>query len=80
MLPMLFLFFGFRKISLKQPGVALGLLVLAIVFAGYAAIFITTPHRLEWHLYTANARLFLQLWPGAVFMVMLLLSDSEELH
>ena len=73
MLPLLFLFFGFRKISLKQPGVILGLLVLAIMFAGYAAIFITTPHRLEWHLYTANARLFLQLWPGAVFMMMLLL-------
>jgi hypothetical protein len=75
MLPLLFLFFGFRKISLKQPGVILGLLVLAIMFAGFAAIFITTPHRLEWHLYTANARLFLQLWPGAVFIVMLLLDS-----
>jgi len=78
MLPLLFLFFGFRKNGLKRPGVIVGLLVLAIMFAGYAIIFITTPHRLEWHLYTANARLFLQLWPGAVFIVVLLLSDSAQ--
>jgi hypothetical protein len=78
LLPLLFLFFGVRNSGFRRPGVVTGLLFLTLMFGGYAIVFITTPFRLEWHLYTANARLFLQLWPSAVFIVTLLLGEHQE--
>jgi hypothetical protein len=53
------------------------LLVLAFMLAGYAVIFLITPHDLSWHL-TVLDRLFMQVWPLAVFTFFLSVSTPEE--
>jgi hypothetical protein len=42
------------------------LLICALVFGGFCAAFLTTPHDVEWHLRTSIDRLILQLWPTLV--------------
>ncbi len=48
------------------PGVRFVGWTLAIVLAGYLAVFVVTPHDVEWHLSAALDRLLLQLWPSAL--------------
>jgi hypothetical protein len=49
----------------RRPGLA-ALLITALTTAGYYAIFLITPHDLDWHLDTAAPRLLIQLWPSAI--------------
>lgn len=44
---------------------------LALTFAGYFAIYLITPRDLYWHLRFSLNRLFLQLWPSAIFLFFL---------
>jgi len=53
------------------------LLVLAFMLAGYAAAFLITPHNLGWHL-TVLDRLFMQVWPLALFTFFLTVATPEE--
>jgi hypothetical protein len=46
-----------------------GALVLAIVLCGYYAVYLGTPHDLGLHLRLSNRRLFMQLWPSALFVL-----------
>jgi hypothetical protein len=46
-------------------------LTLALTFAGYFAIYVITPYDLYWHLRFSLNRLFLQLWPCALFLFFL---------
>lgn len=43
-------------------------LALLLTLAGYAAIYLITPRDLYWHLRFSSGRLFLQLWPSAIFL------------
>jgi hypothetical protein len=52
------------------------LLVVAMLIA-YFFIFIITPRELHWHLQTASARLFLQLYPAFVFVLLSILGDQR---
>lgn len=52
-------------------------LILAIQFFGYFAIYLVTPHDLDWHLRTSLARLIMQLYPAALFLFFASLSDPE---
>jgi len=56
---------GLYRNDLGQPARRL-LLFCALVFAGFLAAYLTTPHDLEWHIRSSIDRLFLQLWPAAV--------------
>lgn len=47
------------------------ILPIFLIMAVYAAVFIMTPHDLKWHLYTAGSRLFLHVYPLAVFFIAL---------
>ena len=46
-------------------------LVLPLILAGYFFIYLITPYDLRWHLRFSLNRLFLQLWPSAVFLFFL---------
>lgn len=46
-------------------------LPLALTLAGYFVIYVITPYDLHWHLRFSLNRLFLQLWPGTVFVFFL---------
>ena len=64
------------RAALLAPAVAA--VVILIMVVGYAGIYLITPHGLQWHLNTSNERLLLQLWPGAVLMIFLLLKSPES--
>lgn len=58
-------------------------MALALTLVGYFAIYLITPRDLYWHLRFSLNRLFLQLWPSAIFLFFLfagrqtLLSGSQ---
>ena len=52
-------------------------LVLALGLAGYALIYLTTPNDLAWHLSVLD-RLFMQVWPLALFGFFLAVASPEE--
>lgn len=45
-----------------------GAAVLALMLAGYFAIHLVAPYELNYHLMTSLNRLYMQLWPSAVFL------------
>jgi hypothetical protein len=51
--------------------------ILAVQFFGYFAIYLVTPHDLDWHLRTSLGRLIMQLYPAALFLFFASLSDPE---
>jgi len=57
-----------------------GVGVLGVVLAGYFMVYVVTPNDLHWHLDTSLDRLYLQLWPAALWAAMLaaLQRDGER--
>ena len=60
---------GIERDPRDGRGLLTGWAVIVLTLAGYFFVFIITPHDLKWHLLTALNRLFLQLWPTAIFLV-----------
>lgn len=54
----------------QQPGSRTIVLTIALTLAGYAAIFLITPYDIYWHLRFSLLRLFLQVWPSVVFLIL----------
>lgn len=52
-------------------GTAIALTVLVGMIGGYFSVYILTPNNLAWHLRTSLARLLMQLWPCALFLIFL---------
>jgi 4-amino-4-deoxy-L-arabinose transferase-like glycosyltransferase len=56
--------------------------VLTIVFLqliGYGAVYVLTPHDLEWHLFTSLSRLILHIYPISLFLLFSVLASPEEI-
>jgi len=60
-----------RRKSQTGYNIQASLLTLAFTSAGYFAIYVITPYDLYWHLRFSLNRLFLQLWPCAIFLFFL---------
>ena len=56
-----------------KPAIHASVWTLALTLAGYFAIYVITPYDLYWHLRFSLNRLFLQLWPCAIFLFFLAL-------
>lgn len=54
----------------QRPGTRTMVLTIALTLAGYAAIFLITPYDIYWHLRFSLLRLFLQVWPSVVFLIL----------
>ena len=52
--------------------------VLLLMAAGYFFIYVLTPLDLNYHLMTSLNRLFLQLWPGVIFVVFMVAGPPEQ--
>jgi hypothetical protein len=52
-------------------GIRTSALALALTLAGYFAVYLITPYDIYWHLRFSLSRLFLQLWPSAIFLFFL---------
>jgi hypothetical protein len=53
-------------------------LVLAVMLAGYALVYLTTPHDVAWHVDFSADRLLLQLWPTGLLLFFLRVAAPEE--
>jgi hypothetical protein len=52
----------------SQTGFRVCVLALSITLCGYFVIYVITPYDVYWHLRFSLNRLFLQLWPSAIFL------------
>ncbi len=50
---------------------------MALLVAGYAGVYLTTPLALEWHLSTSLGRIFAQVWPTAILVTLTALRPAE---
>ena len=55
------------------------LAALLAVYAGYFYAYVITPLDLNWHLNTSLDRLYAQLWPSLLFLVLGIFKTAEEL-
>lgn len=55
-------------------GFAASYLALSLTLAGYFVIYLITPRDIYWHLRNSLNRLFVQLWPSALFLFFLLIT------
>lgn len=60
------------------PGFAASYLALSLTLAGYFVIYLITPRDIYWHLRNSLNRLFLQLWPSAIFLFFLLVTPTVK--
>lgn len=71
----------FLKVSperLRQPVMICSLGALLGVYAGYFSAYVITPLDLNWHLNTSLDRLYGQLWPSLLFLVLGIFRTAEE--
>ena len=57
---------------------ASGAAVLVLMLAGYFAIHLVAPYELKYHLMTSLNRLYMQLWPSAVFLFFMAVRTPEQ--
>ena len=55
----------------REPGFGVSGMALGLTLSGYFVIYLITPRDLYWHLRFSLNRLFLQLWPSAIFLFFL---------
>jgi hypothetical protein len=67
-------------VRIPRPRPAAAGLTLLLMAGGYFAIYILTPYDLDWQLATSLDRLCLQLWPGALFAIMLCAGDAGAIY
>lgn len=70
-----------ERLQPANPGFRTCRIALALTLAGYFLIYLITPYDLYWHLRFSLNRLFLQLWPAAIFLFFLrdpVFSDAES--
>jgi hypothetical protein len=70
--------FGIREKALSRPEIWTNLLTLGAAILGYFLVYLISPHNLNWHLSTSLFRLYGQLWPAAVFTLILLIRLPGE--
>lgn len=54
------------------------IIVLSLMLCSYLAVYILTPHDLQWHLNTSAKRLLLQLLPMSLFLFFMVVATPEE--
>lgn len=64
--------------STFSPGFSSSAIALSLTLAGYFVIYLITPRDIYWHLRNSLNRLFLQLWPSAIFLFFVLLTPTVK--
>ena len=67
-----------RRSATISPAFHACLLSLGLVLIGYFAIYLITPRDLYWHLRFSLNRLFLQVWPSAIFLFFLVIGEQTN--
>ncbi len=61
-----------------RPGIRSLVLAIVLTLAGYFAVYVITPYDIYWHLRFSLNRLFLQLWPSAIFLFFMVVRTPEQ--
>jgi hypothetical protein len=69
---------GVRIDPQDRLGVIQSAAILCLTAAGYFIIYLLTPLNLDYHLATSLNRLFLQLWPGVIFLFFMAAGATQE--
>ncbi|MEO8606045.1 MAG: glycosyltransferase family 39 protein [bacterium] len=77
-LPVYYLLMGTTRLAVGHATARFALVVSGLMLAAYCGVYLLTPQPLAWHLSTSAARVVLQLWPGTVLGLFLLLAAPEE--
>jgi hypothetical protein len=64
--------------SKYEAGIRTSVLALGLTLAGYFAVYLITPYDIHWHLRSSLNRLFLQVWPSAIFLFFLMVRTPEQ--
>lgn len=67
-----------RDLNQAELGLRASILALGLTLAGYFAVYLITPYDIYWHLRFSLPRLFLQLWPSAIFVFFLSLVEDKS--
>jgi hypothetical protein len=78
LLPALYFATGAGRSRIARPGVRSSVFALVLTLAGYFAIYVITPYDIYWHLRFSLTRLFMQLWPSAIFLFFLAFASDRE--
>lgn len=62
----------------RLPAIS-ALLALSLQLAGYFAIYVLTPHDINWHLRTSMYRLMIHVFPSALFLLFVSIADPETI-
>jgi hypothetical protein len=62
----------------SESGVRTSTIALGVTLAGYFAIYLITPNDIYWQLKFSLNRLFLQLWPSAIFLFFMMVRTPEQ--
>jgi hypothetical protein len=73
------LLFGIKINPEDKSSIIASTVTLTVVLLGYYGIFLITPHDAGWHVSTSLDRLFLQIWPSAIFLFFQLTALPEEI-
>lgn len=52
--------------------------IIVLQLLGYCAIYLITPHDLEWHIGTSLARLVLHIFPAGIFLLFFSITEPEK--
>lgn len=81
LLPVAWLWFmGIDRDPKTLYGAIYAAAVLAVMVAGYFAVYLLTPLPLEYHLATSLNRLYLQLWPSVIFLFFMIARAPGDKH
>jgi hypothetical protein len=69
---------GIRTQGQDRPAWRTAVTVSILMLAGYFGVYLITPHDLRWHLLTSLNRLFIQLWPAAIFLCFMVARTPEQ--
>jgi hypothetical protein len=73
-----YLFLSGISVERKDKGNILCVLIFTLITLGsYFAVYLITPHDLDWHLMTSLNRLLLQLWPTIIFITFIAARTPE---
>lgn len=77
-LPLCFIFWGWELRKKDRKGLLITVLILLLQAAGYTAVYMTSPHDLNWHVSTSMSRLMLHLLPTFFFIVFMIINPPEN--
>jgi hypothetical protein len=72
--------FGVQKKIFINQAVQSSVLLIMFLLAGYFLVYLTTPYDLSWHIGKSLYRVYLQIWPLAVFITSIVIKLPASLE